>query len=66
MRLQALVERTVKSIVVPAAADRCRNAHQSLTTEERPWTRTAFLYTALTKSASIERLRANHHHPRTV
>jgi hypothetical protein len=66
VRMQTLAERTVKSIVDPAAVDRCLNAHEfayrrrtAVDTEGFP------VHSTATKSSSLERLRANHYYSKS-
>jgi hypothetical protein len=63
VRLQVLAERTVKSIVDPAAVDRCRNAHEFIYNRRSAVNEDGFpVHGTATKSASIERVRANHYY----
>jgi glycosyl transferase family 92 len=66
VRVQTLAERTVKSIVDPAAVDRCLNAHEfayhrrsAVDTEGFP------VHSTATKSPSLDRLRANHYYSKS-
>ena len=66
MRLQAEATRTVKSIVDPAAVDRCRNSHifwyhRRAAVDENEYP----VHTTSTKSPSIELLRANHYYTKS-
>jgi hypothetical protein len=66
VRLQALAERTVKSIVDPAAVDRCRNAHQFAYHRRSAVNENGFpVHSTATNSASFERLRANHYYSKS-
>jgi hypothetical protein len=66
MRLQTLAERTVKSIVDPAAVDRCKNAHEFLYRWRSAVTENGFpVHGTASKSASFERLRANHYYAKS-
>jgi hypothetical protein len=66
VRLQALAERTVKSIVDPAAVDRCLNAHEFSYNRRSAVDTDGFpVHGTASKSASLDRLRANHYYSKS-
>jgi hypothetical protein len=66
VRLQTLAERTVKSIVDPAAVDRCRNAHEFSYNRRSAVDANGFpVHGTATKSASLDLLRANHYYSKS-
>jgi hypothetical protein len=66
MRLQVLAERTVKSIVDPAAVESCRNAHEFYYRRRSAVDENGYpVHGTATKSASYERLRANHYYSKS-
>jgi Glycosyltransferase family 92 len=66
MRLQAPAELTVKSIIDPAAVERARNAHQFVYRRRTAVDENGYpVHGTLTKSASYERLRANHYYTKS-
>jgi hypothetical protein len=66
MRLQVLAERTVKSIVDPAAVESCRNAHVFDYSRRSAVDENGYpVHGTATKSASFERLRANHYYSKS-
>ena len=63
VRLQVPAERTVKSIVDPAAVERALNAHVFVYRRRSAVDENGYpVHGTLTKSASYERLRANHYY----
>lgn len=66
VRLQTPAELTVKSIVDPAAVERALNAHQFAYLRRTGVDENGFpVHGTLTKSASYERLRANHYYSKS-
>jgi hypothetical protein len=66
VRLQTLAERTVKSIVDPAAVDRCLNAHVFSYNRRSAVDTNGFpVHGTAAKSASLDRLRANHYYSKS-
>jgi Glycosyltransferase family 92 len=66
MRLQAPATRTVKSIVDPAAVDRCRNSHMFWYRRRAAVDENEFpVHSTSTKLPSLERLRANHYYTKS-
>jgi hypothetical protein len=66
VRLQTLAERTVKSIVDPAAVDRCLNAHEfSYRRRDAVDTDGFPVHGTATKSPSLDRLRGNHYYSKS-
>src|SRR5439155_3153491 len=66
VRLRTLAEQTVKSIVDPAAVDRCLNAHGFSYNRRSAVDTNGFpVHGTATKSASLDRLRANHYYSKS-
>jgi Glycosyltransferase family 92 len=66
VRLQTRAERTVKSIVDPAAVDRCLNAHEFSYNRRSAVDTDGFpVHGTVAKSASLDRLRANHYYSKS-
>jgi len=66
MRLEVPAERTVKSIVDPAAVERCRNAHEFYYVRRSAVDENGHpVHGTATKSASFRRLRANHYYSKS-
>jgi hypothetical protein len=66
VRIQTLAERTVKSIVDPAAVDRCRNAHEFFYRRRTAVDTDGFpIHGTATKSPVLDRLRANHYYTKS-
>jgi hypothetical protein len=66
VRLQTPAELTVKTIVDPASVERARNAHQFFYRRRTAVDENGFpVHGTLTKSASYERLRANHYYSKS-
>jgi hypothetical protein len=65
-RLEAPASKTVTSIVDPAAVDHCRNAHMFGYNRRTAVTENGYpVHSTVTKSASFERLRANHYYSKS-
>lgn len=66
VRLQTLAERTVKSIVDPAAVDRCLNAHVFAYHRRSAVSTNGFpVHGTVSKSATLDLLRANHYYTKS-